>query len=207
MSSGSSTGQVHQAVIHSSAPQRREERTLFFFPLRPFLPPFSSALCFPLTQRSYNERSPAFHLGEKCTPGIPGSPSSPSSPPPPPLLTSSSPLYMHFISARWIPGRKLLSHPEVKRKEGEQKKKPLFQTISSSERNSELLSFCCLSSDRGMEGKHPEQHGDPAHTWRTTCWFIYAVSTCCTSSFHRVNVDSGSTTKLLVQDQHQIISR
>lgn len=103
---------------------QREEWFLFS---QPSLPPASSALQFPLTKWPYKEQSPAFHLREKCTPGISVSPSSCSAP----LLSlSNSTLYMRFIPVRWIPGRKLLSHPEVK----EEKLSHLFHRPSAAPR-------------------------------------------------------------------------
>lgn len=61
----------------------------------------------PTNQMALQWTVTCFSFGGKCTPGIPISPSTPT--------TSNSTLYMHFISVRWIPGRKLLSHPQVKR--------------------------------------------------------------------------------------------
>lgn len=61
----------------------------------------------PTNQMALQWTVTCFSFGGKCTPGIPVSPSTPT--------TSNSTLYMHFISVRWIPGRKLLSHPQVKR--------------------------------------------------------------------------------------------
>lgn len=49
---------------------------------RPLLPSISSALQFPLTERPYNEQSPAFHLGEKTAPEAFHSLLPPTLPPP-----------------------------------------------------------------------------------------------------------------------------
>ena len=91
--------------------QLRARQISFSFFFLPFTLPFSSPPQFLLTKCTYNEKSPAFHLGGKMHPRhsslsflFPG--------PHPPTST----LYMHFISVKWIPGRKLLSHPEVKKK-------------------------------------------------------------------------------------------
>lgn len=90
-------------IIHSYT-HKKDEGFLFFN--HSFLPPFSSPLHFPPNKCSHNEQSPAFHFwGVKCTPGIPLS-----------TPTPQTPLPTCISSVRWISGRKLLSHLEVKRK-------------------------------------------------------------------------------------------
>lgn len=72
-----------------TAKYQKEERFLFFF-VQPFLPPFSSALRFPLTKWPYNEQSPAFHLGGKMHPRHSSLSFRPTPPPPLPSLTPLS---------------------------------------------------------------------------------------------------------------------
>lgn len=97
------TEQVQRATIHKKKSERREV-SLFSDPsFLPFLPLSAShsptAVQWVVTCFSFRGKNApqAFHRLSFL-----------------PSLTNST-LYMHFISVRWIPGRKLLSHPEVKR--------------------------------------------------------------------------------------------